>query len=128
MKRKSTMATVARRAEVAESTVSSYLNSGYVSAAVRSRMRAVVKEFNYIPSLTARNLSKGRKGCIGVVGEPSQGRWFMQLLAGIQEELSKPHLIAMPGRLTLHGHYDASATLGWIRDRRADVILLARSP
>jgi len=127
MKRKPTIATVARRAGVAESTVSRYLNSGYVSAEVRSRLRAVVKDLNYIPSLTARNLSKGRKGCIGVVVESSQGPWFMQLLAGIEEELSKPHLSVMLGSLTLQGHYDASAILGWIRERRVDGIIFARS-
>src|SRR5260221_13724215 len=117
MKRKPTIATVARRAGVAESTVSRYLNSGYVSAEVRARLRAVVKELNYIPSLTARNLSKGSKGCIGVVVDSNQGPWLMQVLAGIEEELWKPHLSVMLGRLTLQGHYDESAILGGIRGR-----------
>src|SRR5713101_3364468 len=92
MKRKPTIAIVARRAGVAESTVSRYLNSGYVSAEVRDRLRAVVKELNYIPSPTARNLSTGRKGCIGVVVESSQGPWFMQLLDRKSTRLNSSHM------------------------------------
>jgi LacI family transcriptional regulator len=51
----------------------------------------------------------------------------MQLLAGIEEELAKPHLSVMLGSLTLQGHYDASAILDWVRERRVDGIIFARS-
>ena len=52
---------VAKRAEVAKSTVSLVLNnSGYVSEKTREKVEKAIKELDYMPSQLARNLSKMR--------------------------------------------------------------------
>src|ERR1043166_10011371 len=91
MKRKPTIATVAARAGVAVSTVSRYLNDRYVSKKARARIASVIELLDYTRSSTARNLSLGRHGCIGVVVDSSLDPWFTQLLAGIETERSEEH-------------------------------------
>jgi len=67
IKRKPNISIVAKQAGVAVSTVSRYLNGHYVSADARSRIAAAIAELGYSRSSTARNLSLGRRGSIGVV-------------------------------------------------------------
>ena len=86
--KKPTIATVAEQAGVAVSTVSRYLNGHYVSAPVQARLSEVIATLGYSRSWTARNLSLGRRGCIGVVVDHSADPWFVQLLTGIEEELA----------------------------------------
>jgi LacI family transcriptional regulator len=126
-KHRPTIAMVAKQAGVAVSTVSRYLNGGYVSQAVRARLRLVTNQLGYVPSVTARNLSTGRQGCIGVVVGNSQDLWFTQLLAGIEEELSERHTSLMLASLRLRGHYDASTVFNWLSEHRVDGLIFARS-
>ena len=91
--KKPTIATVAAQAGVAVSTVSRYLNGHYVSASVQARLSEVIATLGYSRSWTARNLSLGRRGCIGVAVDSSSDPWFVQLLMGVEEELSR----ATPG-------------------------------
>ena len=127
MQRKPTIGTVAARAGVAVSTVSRYFNGHYVSGEVRARLAEVIAELGYSRSSAARNLSLGRKGSIGVVVDSSQDLWFTQLLTGIEEELASRDLSLMLASLELRGRYDASVVAGWIRDRRVDGIVMAKS-
>ena len=60
---------VAKRAEVAKSTVSLVLNnSGYVSEKTREKVEKAIKELDYMPSQLARNLSKMRTNLVGEIG------------------------------------------------------------
>ena len=90
-------------------------------------MQAAVDALGYVPSAIARNLSTGRRGSIGVVVESSQGLWFMQLLAGIEEELALSHGSLMLASLALHGTYDDTVVRTWIAEHRVDGILLGGS-
>jgi LacI family transcriptional regulator len=125
--RKPTIATVAAHAGVAVSTVSRYLNGHYVSKPVRARLSEVISSLGYSRSWTARNLSLGRKGSIGVVIDSSDDPWFVQLLTGIEEELSARDASLMLCSLELHHKYDPSIIFEWIRDRRIDGLVLAKS-
>jgi DNA-binding LacI/PurR family transcriptional regulator len=49
---------------------------------MKARLSAVIESLGYKPSRTARNLSLGLKGCIGVVVDSIQDPWFTQLLTG----------------------------------------------
>jgi len=63
-----TIKDVARAANVSTATVSAVINdSAYVSADLRGRVLAAVKELNYAPSLAARNLKHGRSQLIALV-------------------------------------------------------------
>jgi LacI family transcriptional regulator len=127
MARKPTIKTVALKAGVAASTVSRYFNGHYVSQPVRARLARIIDELGYTRSATARNLSLGRKGCIGVVVDSTQDPWFTQLLVGIEEELSARETSLMLASLELRGAYDPGIVFNWIREDRLDGLILAKS-
>src|SRR5579871_1900642 len=126
MHRPPTIATVAKQAGVAVSTVSRYLNGHYVSQSAKQRIARVIDKLGYTRSVTARNLSLGRSGCLGVVVDSTVDPWFVQLLSGIEEELATRDTSLMLASLELRGHYDASIVLRWIREKRVDGLILAR--
>ena len=124
--RKPTIATVAAQAGVAVSTVSRYLNGHYVSKSVRERLSDVIESLGYSRSWTARNLSLGRRGSIGVAVDWSHDPWFVQLLTGIEEELAAHSTGLMLCSLELRGKYDQAIVLQWVRERRIDGLILAK--
>ena len=111
MQKKPTIATVAAQAGVAVSTVSRYLNGHYVSREVRARLSDIIAELGYSRSWTARNLSLGRRGSIGVVVDSSHDPWFVQLLTGIEEELSTRDTSLMLASTELRSEYDPARGL-----------------
>lgn len=127
VKRKPTIGTVAAHAGVAVSTVSRYLNGRYVSREAKARIADAIEALGYARSWTARNLSIGRKGCIGVVVDTSLDPWFNQVLAGIEEELSTRDTSLMLCSLELRGRYDPSIVFEWIRGRRVDGLIVAKA-
>ncbi len=125
--KKPTIATVASRAGVAVSTVSRFLNGRYVSPAVRARLTSVIADLGYSRSWTARNLSLGRRGSIGVIVDSSEDPWFVQLLTGIEEELATRDASLMLASLELLGRYDPTRAFEWIRGHRVDGLIMAKS-
>lgn len=125
--RKPNISSVARHAGVAVSTVSRYLNGHYVSADARARIAASIAELGYSRSSTARNLSLGRRGSIGVVVDSSQDPWFTRLLAGIEEELSRHDCSLMLASTELTGKYDPTIVFEWLREHKVDGLVLAKS-
>jgi LacI family transcriptional regulator len=103
------------------------LNGHYVSHSAKQRIAKVIDKLGYTRSSTARNLSLGRTGCIGVVVDSTLDPWFVQLLAGIEEELTTRDTSLMLASLELRGHYDANLVLQWIREKRVDGLILAKS-
>jgi LacI family transcriptional regulator len=127
MKRKPNIATVAKEAGVGVGTVSRYLNGGYVSQEARRRLSQAITKLEYSRSSLARNLSLGRKGCIGVTVDSTVDPWFTQLLAGIEEGLVTSDTSLMLSSLELRGEYDPSTVIAWIRDSRIDGLIIAKS-
>lgn len=125
--RQPTITTVAQHAGVGASTVSRFLNGHYVSKSAKLRISKAIDTLGYSRSSTARNLSLGRKGSIGVIVDSTLDPWFVQLLAGIEEELSIRDTSLMLASLELRGHYDAGLVLRWIHERRVDGIIIAKS-
>ena len=127
MQRKPNIAAVAQRAGVAVSTVSRYLNGQYVSAPAKARIGDVIAELGYKRSPTARNLSLGRRGSIGVVVDLIDDPWFTQLLVGIEEELSPRDVSLMLASTELPGKYDPAIVLEWVREHRVDGVIIVKS-
>lgn len=125
MRRRATIAEVAKKARVAVSTVSRVLNGGYVSAEAKLLVESAIGELGYTPSRTARNLKMGKAGCIGVVVETTQGPWFMELLGGIEEELVGRDFSVLLSSLNLRGTFDTTAVSSWIREQRVDGLIFA---
>lgn len=120
-----TISTVARHAGVAVSTVSRYLNGHYVSRPVKARLSKVIGRLGYSRSWTARNLSLGRKGCVGLVVDSNQSPWFTQLLIGIEKELAirESSLMLSTG---YSGRSDSGIALEWIQGHRIDGLIIVK--
>jgi LacI family transcriptional regulator, galactose operon repressor len=125
-RKKPTIRVVAAKAGVAVSTVSRYLNDDSVSPRMKVRLSRVIESLGYKPSRTARNLSLGLKGCIGVVVDSIQDPWFTQLLTGMEEELQSRDTSLMLLSLELRDTYDAAIAYEWIEDRRVDGLIIAK--
>jgi len=121
-----TIRVVAAKAGVAVSTVSRYLNDDYISARTRARLSRVIASLGYKPSRTARNLSLGLKGCIGVVVDSIQDPWFTQALTGMEEELQRRDTSLMLLSLELKDRYDPAIAFEWINERRVDGLIIAK--
>ena len=126
-RKKPTIATVAARANVAVSTVSRFLNGHYVSPTVRARLAEVIEALGYSRSWTARNLSLGRRGSIGVAVDSSEDPWFVQVLSGVQEELIAHDASLMLSSFELGERYNAAPVLEWIRAHRIDGLIVAKA-
>jgi DNA-binding LacI/PurR family transcriptional regulator len=93
-----TIADIAQRAGVTKAAVSFALNGQPgVSAATRERIVAIADEIGFKPSSAARALSDGKAGAFGlVIDRPARTLgiepFFMQLISGIQSELSARHV------------------------------------
>jgi LacI family transcriptional regulator len=124
--KKPTIRVVAAQAGVAVSTVSRYLNDDYVSPSMKARLSGVIESLCYSRSATARNLSLGLKGCIGVVVDSIQDPWFTQLLTGMEEELQTRDTSLMLLSLELRNKYDPAIAFEWIQERRVDGLIIAK--
>jgi LacI family transcriptional regulator len=124
--KKPTIRVVAAEAGVAVSTVSRYLNNDYVSPSLKKRLSTVIESLGFTPSRTARNLSLGLKGCIGVVVDSIQDPWFTQLLTGMEEELQSRDVSLMLLSLELRDRYDPTLAFEWIHERRVDGLIIAK--
>jgi len=121
-----TIRIVAAKAGVAVSTVSRYLNDDYVSPSVKAKLSDVIETLGYSRSTTARNLSLGLKGCIGVVVDSIQDPWFTQLLTGMEEELQARDTSLMLLSLDLGNKYDPAIALEWTQEHRVDGLIIAK--
>jgi len=124
--KKPTIRVVAAKAGVAVSTVSRYLNDDSVSPPMKAHLSQVIESLGYKPSRTARNLSLGLKGCIGVVVDSIRDPWFTQLLTGMEEELQSRDISLMLLSLELRDTYDPAIAFEWIDERRVDGLIIAK--
>ena len=89
------MRDVAKEAGVSLSTVSLVVNkTGYVSDDMRARVKAAMKELNYVPNELARNLYKNRTNLVGVI-VPTIRHPLCHLTAHLQRELAAQGLRTM---------------------------------
>ncbi len=78
---------VAKLAGVSSATVSRYFNNGYLSAEKRDRIRKVVEETGYRPSVQAQTLRTKRTMMVGVVIPKLNSSAMGSAIAGILAEL-----------------------------------------
>lgn len=84
------MADVALLAGVSRMTVSRVINNaGKVSEATREAVRAAIRELNFAPNLTARNLVMAGELRIGVVYSNPSAAFMSDFLIGVFEEATK---------------------------------------
>ncbi|WP_369059007.1 LacI family DNA-binding transcriptional regulator [Caulobacter sp. 73W] len=88
--RGATMADVAQMAGVSRMTVSRVINDGdKVSEVTREAVLAAIRELNFAPNLTARNLVKAGELRIGVIYSNPSAAFMSDFLIGVFEEATK---------------------------------------
>lgn len=80
---------IAAMADVSRATVSRYLNNGYVSAEKRERIRRVIEETGYRPSIQAQLLRAKRTGFIAVIVPQISKTPVSRMVQGICSVLNK---------------------------------------
>ncbi|MEC0310528.1 LacI family DNA-binding transcriptional regulator [Paenibacillus lautus] len=86
---KNTIADIAKKAGVAKSTVSRFLNGGSVSHATRQKIELVIQETGYIPNSFAQSLKAKKTNMIGTIVPRLDSFSASQTVAGMDEELRK---------------------------------------
>ena len=112
-----TITDIAREAGVSKGAVSYALNGRPgVSEATRRRITEIAQRLGWSPSSTARALSGGRSGAIGLVLDRPPEEFFVALLDGFEQELL----------LQIASGHDASLAVyrRWHAERRVDGVLL----
>jgi LacI family transcriptional regulator len=102
--RQPTIREIAQLAGVSIATVSRVVNgSGYVSEKTRSAVESVIREHGYTANRTARGLSGGRTGLVGVTVPRIHRAYFSLIVAGVAEALYEHdmRIVLCP---TLHEH------------------------
>lgn len=81
-----TIKEVAELVGVSKATVSRVINnSGYVNAETRRKVEEVVRNYNYVPSANAVNLSKQETNTVGVVVPEIDNMFYGEIVHGITE-------------------------------------------
>ncbi|KAF1295638.1 LacI family transcriptional regulator [Enterococcus sp. JM4C] len=102
---------IARLTGYSVSTISRVINNyPYVDEIKRRHVRKVMKELNYVPNSTARNLSIGKTRNVGVILPFTNHPYFDQVLSGIMQEafLSNYKVTLLPT------NYEASVELDYL--------------
>lgn len=100
-----TVIDVAKRAGVSKSTVSLVLNdSERVNPATADRVRAAMRDLNYVPSRAARMLQSGRSRQIGVIVSDITNPYFAELVRSVTNAAARHDLDVM----TLDTNYDVT--------------------
>ncbi|WP_343209950.1 LacI family DNA-binding transcriptional regulator [Anaerolentibacter hominis] len=88
-----TIKDIAARAGVSKSTVSRVINNaGYVNAQTRQKVEAVIRELNFLPSASARSLSRQETSAVGVLIPEIDNSFFGEALRGILEIIDENDL------------------------------------
>src|SRR5690606_12839416 len=102
------------------------LNGGSVSELIKSRVEQAIRELGYAPSVAAQSLVSRRTGCIGLAVNSTEGPWFSQVIAGVEEALAPTRHSLLLGSMRLDGKYDPAAVSAWIKEGRVDGIIFVR--
>lgn len=87
---KPTIVDVARLAKVSVATVSRVVNGKQiVKDKTRKIVEKAIKELNYVPNISARELTSGKKTTIGVVVPSVYNMFFAEVIDGIENRLSE---------------------------------------
>jgi DNA-binding LacI/PurR family transcriptional regulator len=124
-----TIADIAARAGVTKAAVSFALNGQPgVSDATRERILAIAQEVGFQPSSAARALTAGRAGAFGlIIDRPARmlgvEPFFMQLISGIQADLTQHH-VTLQFSMTEDPGDEIALYQQWWAQRRVDGVFV----
>jgi LacI family sucrose operon transcriptional repressor len=121
--KKMTISDIAKEAGVAKSTVSRYLNDGYVKDATRKKIHDVIEKNGFEPSAAAQNLKLKRTKTVGIVAPTMTSRVSGRQITAIDETLRAQGYSCMI--LTTNHHPEREiAAIEYLRSLRVDGIIL----
>ncbi len=80
---------IAELAGVSRTTISRYLNNGYVSEKNRKKIQKIIDETGYVPSSFAQTLRTKKTNLIGVILPKISSSTISRIVDGISTELKK---------------------------------------
>ncbi|MDO4588284.1 MAG: LacI family DNA-binding transcriptional regulator [Fusobacterium sp.] len=89
MEKKLTILEIAEMADVGKSTVSRFLNGGYVSQKNREKLEKIVKKYNYKPNVFARGIKAKNNRFIGIIVPCLDSFVTSQILMQLDNSLRK---------------------------------------
>ncbi len=84
-----TIAEIAKLAGVSSAAVSRYLNNGYISDEKKQKIKQVIEQTGYRPSLQAQTLRTKKSKLIGIVLPKINSETISRIVAGISLILSE---------------------------------------
>ncbi|MCI7100046.1 MAG: LacI family DNA-binding transcriptional regulator [Lachnospiraceae bacterium] len=84
-----TIKEIAALADVSPATVSRYMNNGYISKEKRERIRAIIEQTGYSPSMHAQTLRTRKTMLIGVIVPKINSESISRMTSGISQALSE---------------------------------------
>lgn len=122
---KITIKEVAERAGVSIATVSRVLNnSGSVTDKTRETIIRAARELQYVPNITARNLSRSKTDTIGLLLPDLHGEFYSEVIRGVDQKAqqSHHHLIVSSSHNNKH---EIEAALRLMRGRVDGLIIMS---
>lgn len=127
-RKRPTIYDVAAEAGVSKSLVSLVLQgSAQVSPARRAAVETAIERLQYRPSQAAAHLAGHRTRTIGVLLDDYRNLWFVELLDGIQETLSKVGFRVTVAASTVNAHVDPTPLDSFL-SLRVEGIVIATEP
>lgn len=118
------MKDVAKKANVAKSTVSLVINnSGYVSEETRKKVEEAMKELNYMPNRLAKNFSSQRSHIIGVVVPDIMHPFFSNFVKYLEKDLYEQGYMTMVCSTLGREHVELEY-LNWLKQSTMDGIVM----
>lgn len=114
---------IARLADVSRTTVSRFLNDGYVSAEKRDRIQKVIDETGYVPSSRAQTLRTGRTHLVGVIIPKINSEAIGREVAGITSTLDEARYSTLLANTDNDEHAEVSF-LHVLDEKQVDGIIL----
>lgn len=120
-----TIKQIAKESGVSKSTVSRYLNNGYVSEATAEKIEKIISKYNYSPNEFARNLKIQKSNFIGVISPRLTSPSIMAILNGIDEIARKNGFQMLISNTELEIKREIESIYSLVQNKVAGIILLA---
>jgi len=120
------IADIAQLAGVAKSTVSRYLNGGYVSEATKQKIEKVIEETGFEPNAFAQSLKAKKTNIIGVIAPRLDSYATARTLIGIDEKLKELQYQMLVSNASQNQDREIEALYSLARQKVAGIILIAR--
>ncbi|MDE1549194.1 LacI family DNA-binding transcriptional regulator [Jeotgalibaca caeni] len=120
-----TIRQIAKEAGVSKSTVSRYLNKGYVSEEAATKIKSVIEKYNYTPNEFARNLKSEKSKFIGVVIPRMDSPSMMTMVDGIDRLTREKGYQLLISNTDLKVEREIESITSLIQNKVAGIILFA---